>query len=759
MSPPAIALPKGGGAIRGIGEKFSANPVTGTGAMSVPIFTSPGRSGFGPRLALSYDSGAGNGPFGFGWTLGLPAITRKTEKGLPLYRDGEDSDVFILSGAEDLVPALDDAGEIVEQVRDGYRVRRYRPRIEGLFARIERWSRPGDVHWRSIARDNTTTVYGRTEDSRIADPADPARIFSWLVCESYDGKGNAIAFSYAREDAAGIDITQAHERNRGDARGTARYLSGIRYGNVEPQVSPADPAPTTWMFEVVVDYDADHVEPVSHSSLRASLTAGSAWRVRPDPFSSYRSGFEVRTYRRCRRVLMFHRIPELGAEPQLVRSTDFEHDDLDYRTSPGVETELAHPGSSRTGSFLRRIAQLGYLVDAARQPVVRGAARYLTYTTRSLPPIELEYSRATIRDAVRELDPASLENLPAGIDGAHTQWVDLDGEGLSGALTEQGGAWFYKRNVAAIGASVAVPHLAPVERLPTLPTPAALSGGGQQLVDVSGDGRLDVVRFGGGAPGYFERTADGGWESFRPFDAIPNAAFEDPGLRLVDLTGDGLADLLIGHGGAFTWYPSLGASGFAAAESVPQPADEELGPRVVFADASQSIHLADMSGDGLNDIVRVRNGEVCYWPSLGYGRFGRKVTMDRSPWFDAPDRFDHRRVRLADIDGSGTIDIIYLGAERVALYFNQSGNGFTAARTLAPVPRYDDLSSVTTADLLGNGTACLVWSSSLAREQGRAVRYVDLMGGNKPNLLVGVDNKLGARARITYAPSTKFYLA
>ncbi len=32
---PAISLPKGGGAIRGIGEKFSTNPVTGTGSMTV----------------------------------------------------------------------------------------------------------------------------------------------------------------------------------------------------------------------------------------------------------------------------------------------------------------------------------------------------------------------------------------------------------------------------------------------------------------------------------------------------------------------------------------------------------------------------------------------------------------------------------------------------------------------------------------------------------------------------------------------------
>src|SRR5262247_1997614 len=77
---PTISLPKGGGAIRGIGEKFGANPVTGTGSMTVPIVTSPGRAGFGPQLSLSYDSGSGNGPFGLGSHLALPAIPRKTDK-------------------------------------------------------------------------------------------------------------------------------------------------------------------------------------------------------------------------------------------------------------------------------------------------------------------------------------------------------------------------------------------------------------------------------------------------------------------------------------------------------------------------------------------------------------------------------------------------------------------------------------------------------------------------------------------------------
>ncbi|HEX6970774.1 MAG TPA: toxin TcdB middle/N-terminal domain-containing protein [Limnochordia bacterium] len=227
----------------------------------------------------------------------------------------------------------------------------------------------------------------------------------------------------------------------------------------------------------------------------------------------------------------------------------------------------------------------------------------------------------------------------------------------------------------------------------------------------------------------------------------------------MDLDGDGLLDLLISEDRAFRWYRSRGEEGFGPAESVPAAGDEERGPRLLFADGTQSIYLADMSGDGLADLVRVRNGEICYWPNLGYGRFGPKVTMDRAPRFDHPDQFSQRRVRLADVDGSGTSDIIYLGRDGVRLYFNQSGNGWSEPHRLSGFPLVDDLSQVMTADLLGNGTACLVWSSPLPDGTGRTLRYIDLMGGQKPHLLIRIVNNCGAETRIHYAPSTAFYLA
>ena len=730
---PAISLPKGGGAIRGIGEKFAANPVNGGSSMSVPFAMSPSRSDFAPQLSLSYNSGAGNGSFGLGWDLSLPSITRKTDKGLPQYHDTAESDVFIFSGAEDLVPELTENGDRFEDRNSvsGYTIHRYRPRIEGLFARIERWTNqndPSDTFWRSISRDNITTWYGKTGESRISDPADSRRIFSWLICETYDDKGDAIRYEYKAENSEGVDLSAANETNR--TRSAQRYLKHVKYGNRTPRRPGEDLAQRTdWLFELVLDYG-------EHSEDNPKPTASGEWLRRQDPFSSYRAGFEVRTYRLCRRALMFHHFPEENIGRNcLVKSTD-----IMYR-----ENQIA--------SFVDAVVHTSYKRK-------EGGG----YRKKSLPPLEFQYSEATIDDRIHEIDGESLENLPCGMQGAY-QWVDLDGDGIPGLLTEQANAWFYKRNLSPIarveenGATKNIATFAPLQLVAEKPAVTGLGTDAWHLQDLAGNGRPDLACFDGPIAGFFESDDAEGWNSFVSFRALPNVDWHDHNLRFVDLTGDGLADILITEDSAFTWYASLGETGFASSEKVLPPLDEERGPRLVFADGEQSIYLADLCGDGLTDLVRIRNGEVCYWPNLGYGRFGAKVTMDHAPWFDEPDRFEQRRIRLADVDGSGVVDIIYLAGEEVRLYFNQSGNSWSAARVINNFPSTNNLSSVQVADLLGNGTACLVWSSNLPQTEKTRMRYIDLMGGQKPHLLIKTVNNLGAETEVQYAPSTKFYLA
>ena len=368
--------------------------------------------------------------------------------------------------------------------------------------------------------------------------------------------------------------------------------------------------------------------------------------------------------------------------------------------------------------------------------------------------MELTYSEACVDETVHELDPASIENLPIGVGNGY-QWVDLYKEGLSGILTQQAGAWFYKPNRGD-------GTFGPLQLVAQTPSIADLNRGRQQILDIEADARNYFVQFQPPLSGFYRQHDDGTWGSFTPFKQTPNIDWNDPNLRFIELTGNGRADILITENEAFTWYPSSGTEGFGPPFRVHASLDEERGPRLIFSggtDGFEAIYLADMSGDGLSDLVRIRNGEVCYWPNLGYGRFGAKVTMGDSPIFDHLDVFSQKRIRLADVDGSGTTDIIYLGSNQVSIYFNQSGNSLSAARVLTTLPRIDDTTSVAALDLLGNGTACLVLSSPLPAESRHPMRYVDLMGGRKPHLLLRVVNNLGAETHVRYAASTRFYLA
>jgi RHS repeat-associated protein len=725
LQAPSISLPKGGGALRGIGEKFSVNPSNGSASMSVPLFTTPSRAKFHPQLMISYDSASGNGAFGLGWKLSIPSITRKTDKGLPQYRDAEDSDIFILSDAEDLVPAFTQSGTTyqrdwrTETLSDGrtFAIQRYRPRIEGLFARIEKWQdqATGDVFWKSVSKDNVTSLYGQTPGARIANPDDSNKIFQWLLEKSYDDKGNSITYEYKPEDSANVPQSpEEASRLLSGRRFANRYIKSIRYGN-----APSDQA-TGPLFLVVFDYgehDRDNPTPDPIVS----------WPCRFDPFSNCRAAFEVRMYRLCRRVLMFHNFPELRPSPCLVRSTELGYD------------------QNAVCTYLTAVTQKGYLWEQALNSGLGG------YGVSAFPPVEFSYSKPAVDPAVKFIDRESLENLPVGLDQTGFRWIDLDSEGISGILTEQPEAWYYKRNLGSAS-------FGPTELLAKQPSTAQPGSVRQELLDLAGDGKKGLVQFAEPLAGFSERDERGNWGPFTAFDRNPAISWSDPNLRMIDLDGDGFSDVLISEDEVFTWYRSLAKEGFGSFHTVRKPNDEEQGPALVFADPTQSIYLADMTGDGLADIVRIRDGEICYWMNLGFGRFSQKVLMDHSPTFDYPDAFNHRQIRLADIDGSGTTDIIYLRHDSIRFWFNQAGNSWSGPNEIQNFPPVDDLSSISTVDLFGNGTSCIVWSSPLPEDAARPMAYIDLMSGQKPHLLTAVTNNMGTQTRIEYAVSTQFYL-
>ena len=88
------------------------------------------------------------------------------------------------------------------------------------------------------------------------------------------------------------------------------------------------------------------------------------------------------------------------------------------------------------------------------------------------------------------------------------------------------------------------------------------------------------------------------------FNAVPNIDLRDPNLKMLDLNGDGKADI---------WCPKMtflfgmlqkGKKVSKAIVQTVKPLTRKR-PQYCFADSTQSIVLSDMSGDGLMDIVRI----------------------------------------------------------------------------------------------------------------------------------------------------------
>jgi RHS repeat-associated protein len=726
---PSISLPKGGGALKGIDEKFSVNAVNGTAGMEIPLPLTPGRGGFSPALSLSYNSGGGNSEFGLGWGLSLPAIQRRTDRKLPLYNDKDESDVFLLAGAEDLIPELDEAGNRIMITSGDYTIKRYRPRIEGLFARIEYIHKRGryDGWWRVTTRDNITTYYGLTAEGRIADPAAKQRIFKWLPQLILDHKGNVQLYQYTLENDDLIPKS-LHEKNRlenGPARVTNTYLKRIRYCNKTAWTTDANnlydpfeelPASSDFLMEAVLDY-GDHSTPYDPQP-------DQRWSCRTDAFSDYHAGFEIRTYRTCKRVLMFHHFNELQGH-DLVRCLEltYQHDEGD-----GTLTEA---------DFIIAATQRGYEYSDN------------TWHDKALPAMAFDYEPLQWNTDMKSVAKDDFKGAPQGLTGPY-QWTDFEGEGISGILTEQGNGWFYKSNLGD-------GHFTPPAAIATKPNFRGL-GSELQWQDLDADGRRQVVS-NGPVKGFWELDNDQNWEHFQPFVKNININWDSPYTKMLDLDGDGRADVLITEDRAWTWYHNEGKKGFDTGGHAPVFTNEEKGPVLLLRDKVQSIFLADMSGDGMTDLVRIKNGEICYWPNMGYGKFGAKVNMTHAPTFHHPDVYNPAYLVLADISGTGAADLIYIGKKKCTAWVNLSGNGWSAPKDIGLLPATDQLSKIAVLDFLGNGTGCIVWSSPLPQHSQSPLRYIDLMGGKKPHLMRSYNNGMGKTVSVTYKSSTQFYLA
>ncbi|HBY97886.1 MAG TPA: hypothetical protein DEP84_28760, partial [Chloroflexi bacterium] len=671
---PIISLPKGGGALQGIGEKFAPDLHTGTGNFTVPIVLPPGRNGLQPMLNLVYSTGNGNGLFGLGWALSLPGVSRKTSKGVPRYDDAHD--VFVLAGAEDLVRMT---GTCPGRVR-------YMPRTEGSFSRIEHVCGPDDDYWQVQSRDGLTSFYGTPrplapppgwrDPAIITKPAAERRaVFAWKLAQTRDPFGNQIQYQYGLRDVGQAD---GHTWDQ-------PLLSLIRYAE---HGDPADPEFLVWVrFE---------------------------YEPRPnDPISDYRAGFEIRTTQRCKRILIETHAD--AARP--VREYAFEYE----------------PDPWNGVSLLKRVRLTGF--DDGGQPVPE------------LPALDLGYT--AFEPQKRRFAPLTGSDLPAqALSSPDLALVDLFGQGLPDLL-EMNGTVRYWRNRGNGRFDLPRP-------MRDAPAGLGLADPGVQLVDANGDGRSDLLVTRPGLAGYFPLQFGGLWDrkAFRRYQVAPSFSLQDPRVRLVDLDGDGVTDA-IRSGTRLECFFNDPHTGWNGTHEVERKALADF-PDIDFADPR--VHWADMTGDGLQDLVLVYDGNIEYWPNLGRGAWGPRLHMRFSPHF--PYGYDPTRILVGDVDGDGAADLVYVDDRRVLLWLNHSGNAWSEEPvTIEGTPPVTNIDAVRLADVLGRGVSGVLWSTNAPGSAHHTLWFLDLTGGRKPYLLDSIENHIGALTRIEYAPSTEFYVA
>jgi hypothetical protein len=73
----------------GAPEELDVDPFTGACTYRLPLRIPHGRGNFTPDLALTYNSARRNSPFGWGWQLRVPNISRSVWPAMPKYADAK----------------------------------------------------------------------------------------------------------------------------------------------------------------------------------------------------------------------------------------------------------------------------------------------------------------------------------------------------------------------------------------------------------------------------------------------------------------------------------------------------------------------------------------------------------------------------------------------------------------------------------------------------------------------------------------------
>ena len=559
-----LALPSGPGSIRGLGGEADLDVASGQVRYSIDIEVPRGHGGLAPPVALTYDGGLGNGPIGLGWSLQVPAIHRSLRAGVPAYADDDLLEAVHISGGSGDLVALEPGTFGLEGRGRHVRIRR----ADGGFVVDD--------------GDGSTLRFGQHPQARRE--AD-GRVASWFVEEVADRHGHRITYAYHRH-------------------GNERLLRAITWG--------PDQA-----FRVNFDYEN-----------------------RPDATVSMRTGFALRSDLRLRSV-------GVSSHGQLLRSYQ-----LGYLPGSGLSRLAQVQLQSNDRAVSLPPVQFSYAEPG--EPTTFQLRNHHNWRPGPRETLLVDLDGDGIGDLLSLADGAWLRNRGGSFEDPRrtaampmaslerSRLVDIDNDGKPELLMESGqltwdvwrfdgDRWQHDGTWPGSG------------RLPLIDPKA-------HLVDINGDGYPDSLTARHGRL----HIAFGGPKGFSaPFDVpdlptIDAALSSDKGVaRLVDINGDGLVDVVGLGDDEYVVHLGRGDGTFEDLGSFRYPWGSGLG-------RPSQLHLVDLNRDGIADMVATAGDNVYLYQGLDGVHFDPAARKIKAPSGD-----DRGTITFADLNGNGSVDVLW----------------------------------------------------------------------------------------------------
>jgi RHS repeat-associated protein len=339
-----------------------------------------------------------------------------------------------------------------------------------------------------------------------------------------------------------------------------------------------------------------------------------------------------------------------------------------------------------------------------------------------------------------EPDPSTVLRV-AGIAG----WVlnergvslaDVDGDGMADLLRLELGNHGYRKGNGA-GFS---------DRVYAITGGDSVDLGQVRLMDLDGDSRPDLVRIVDDTWRWSRLVADKPgaltfhWEPQGVWPGSTGVPLDAPAFAFADVNGDGRTDVLQGTAGSLLVRLN-GSAGLGEVQRMPGVSGSDAAVEV----GKDDLQLADINGDGLVDVVWLQDEWMKTWLGRGDGRF---VPLNRFnyPW--GRGAFDVSDIRLADLDRDGLLDLVRITAGHVSWFQGLPAGGLASQGRFVDRPPGSPADAVVAvADANGNGSQDVVWSSA------DGMWIIDFAGAGTAGMLREITNGLGLRTAITYQPS------